>query len=134
MIEKVQRRATKILPGFKTLCYTDRLKKLSLPTLAYRRIRGDMIETYKIINNHYDRVAIPFLIPADSNICTRGHNNKLYKLQCNKNVRKYSFCVRIVNFWNSLSEEVITAPSINSFKNRLDKYWGIKKYDTTFSY
>jgi hypothetical protein len=37
-------------PGFNNLSYPERLKKLKLPTIAYRRIRGDMIETYKIIN------------------------------------------------------------------------------------
>ena len=39
-------------------------------------------------------------------------------------VRKYSFCVRVVNIWNSLSlpNQVITATSVNSFKNRLDLF------------
>ena len=45
-IEMVQRRATKMLPGLKELSYKERLKKLVLPTLMYRRIRGDMIEVY----------------------------------------------------------------------------------------
>ena len=52
-IEKVQRWATKQLPGFKYLPYCERLRKLNLPTRAYRRIRGDMIETYKILNGIY---------------------------------------------------------------------------------
>jgi hypothetical protein len=34
--------------------YPERIKKLKLPTIAHRRIRGDMIETYKIINEKYD--------------------------------------------------------------------------------
>ena len=50
-IEDLQRRATKLIPEIKKLCYPERLKKLNLPTLAYRRIRGQMIEVYKIINN-----------------------------------------------------------------------------------
>jgi len=49
-IESMQKRATKQIPGFKNLSCHERLKKLKLPTMAYRRIRGDMIETYKIIN------------------------------------------------------------------------------------
>ena len=48
-IENVQRRATKELPGMRELSYTERLKLLRLPTLAYRRLRGDMIEVYKIM-------------------------------------------------------------------------------------
>ena len=49
MIEKVQRRATKIVPSLKHLTYPERLKELNIPTLSYRRIRGDMIETFKIM-------------------------------------------------------------------------------------
>ena len=44
-VERVQRRATKQLPGMKDLPYPERLKILKLPTLVYRRARGDMIET-----------------------------------------------------------------------------------------
>jgi hypothetical protein len=55
VIENVQRRATKQIPSLKNLEYTDRLKKLKMPTLKSRRLRGDMIETFKIINGIYDR-------------------------------------------------------------------------------
>ena len=53
-IEKVQRRATKTLPNLKHLSYVERLKKLKLPCLKYRRIRGDLIEVYKIITGSLD--------------------------------------------------------------------------------
>ena len=43
----VQRRATKIVPEMKNYDYATRLKKLALPSLSYRRKRGDMIEVYK---------------------------------------------------------------------------------------
>jgi hypothetical protein len=46
-LENVQRRATKLIPGFKDMTYENRLRKLKLPTLAYRRKRGDMIEAFK---------------------------------------------------------------------------------------
>ena len=53
-IESVQRRATKIIPEIKNVSYPERLKYLNLPTLAYRRARGDMIEVFKIISNIYN--------------------------------------------------------------------------------
>jgi len=53
-IENVQRRATKMIPGLHSLEYEDRLRKLKLPTLVYRRLRGDMIETFKVLNGIYD--------------------------------------------------------------------------------
>ena len=53
-IENVQRRATKQLPGMKNIPYEERLQILKLPTLAYRRTRGDMIEVYKLLHWKYD--------------------------------------------------------------------------------
>jgi len=38
-------------------------------------------------------------------------------------IHKYSFCIRVVNIWNSLRNEVITATSVNSFKNRSEMFW-----------
>ena len=53
-VENVKRRATKLVPGLSTLSYPERLQKLKLPTLAYRRARGDMIETFKLTTYHHD--------------------------------------------------------------------------------
>ena len=52
-VERVQRRATKQLPGMKDFSYQERLKALKLPTLEYRRARADMIETYKLLHGTY---------------------------------------------------------------------------------
>ena len=60
-LEKVQRRATKMLPALKNLPYKDRLKACNISTLHYRRIRGDMIETYKILTGKYDTLVSPTL-------------------------------------------------------------------------
>ena len=81
MIENVQRRATKQLPGFKELSYSERLKKVKLPTLSFRRVRGDMIELYKNLNDKYDREAAPFIkVWKDMapRVGARGISNKLY--------------------------------------------------------
>jgi len=50
-VEKVQKRATKLIISFKNMSYTDRLSRLKLPTLKYRRLRGDMIEVFKITHD-----------------------------------------------------------------------------------
>jgi hypothetical protein len=55
LIENVQRRATKHVPSLKQLSYTDRLEKLKMSTLRYRSLRGEMIETFKIINEVSDK-------------------------------------------------------------------------------
>ena len=49
-IEKVQRRATKLIPALKDLDYKERMRQLKLPTLKYRRYRGDLIQVFKITN------------------------------------------------------------------------------------
>ena len=53
-IEDVQRNFTKQINGMRNLKYEDRLSRLKLPSLAYRRLRGDMIEVFKILHNPYD--------------------------------------------------------------------------------
>jgi len=50
----VQKRATKLIISFKKCSYKERLKILNLPTLKYRRLRGDMIDVFKIANNMYE--------------------------------------------------------------------------------
>ena len=55
-VENVQRRATKLIPSLNAMTYTERLQKLKLPTLVYRRTRSDMIETYTILNNYNEYI------------------------------------------------------------------------------
>ena len=49
-VERVQRLATRMIPGFKELDYEERLRKLGLTTLEERRTRGDKITIYKLVN------------------------------------------------------------------------------------
>ena len=58
-LERVQRRATKLVPGLKHLEYSERLIKIGLPTLVFRRLRGDMIEIFKIMAGIYDNKVTP---------------------------------------------------------------------------
>ena len=51
-LEKVQHRVTKLVPGMSDWTYEARCKELKLPTLKQRRLRGDLIETYKILRGH----------------------------------------------------------------------------------
>ena len=54
VLEKVQKKATKIIPEIRHLPYRERLKACKLPTLHFRQVRGDMIEMYKILTGKYD--------------------------------------------------------------------------------
>jgi len=133
-IEDVQRRATKLIPEIKNFTYPERLKKLGLPTLAFRRIRGHMIEVYKIINDMYDnRVTgnlLTFRNKATVNL--RGNEytldqKRIYKPEC-----KNFFSNKVVTIWNTLPNSVVDANSLNIFKNRLDKLWDNQELLTNY--
>jgi len=123
LLEGVQRRATKIIIELKDKEYPDRLKALKLPSMQYRRDRGDMIETYKFTHGKYTST-YPFTNDEDKS--RRGHSLKLKKGRFYTNVRKHFFSERVVNLWNTLPDQIVNAPTINAFKNRLDRHW--KKY------
>ena len=54
---------------------------------------------------------------------TRTNSRKVIYNRANTNIRKNSFSIRIAKYWNKLPENIENAPSINSFKTRLDKHW-----------
>lgn len=123
LLEKVQRRATKILPsGFYHIPYEQRLLRLKLPTLQYRRLRGDLIETFKIFKDVYNCPNIKNIYSPSPNVNLRGHKWKLVKDRFTTNPRKHFISNRIVEQWNKLPHEVIESSSLNQFKNRLDMY------------
>jgi len=98
------------------------VKFLSLPTLKFRKLLGDMIEVFKIINNLYDSSVAPSLT-RNLDTRNRGNSLKLKVDRCKYDLKKYSFCNRVVNVWNSLPDSVVMANSMNSFKNKLDNFW-----------
>ena len=61
-IEQVQRKYTKFIHCLKNLTYEERLYLLNLHSLEYRRLRGGMIQVYKIAHNYYDKVSVKDLI------------------------------------------------------------------------
>ena len=91
-IESIQRRATKLIPNLKNVPHIERLKHLKLPTLIYRSFRGDMIETFQILTNKYDKSVTPKLDLIDKNR-TRSNKLKLKFERANRDFKKYSFSV-----------------------------------------
>ena len=112
-------------PGFKNKSYEERLKELKLFSMEYRRKRGDMIQVYKILNE-MDRIDSSIFTMGQSK--TRGHSKKLFKTRSTKDVRKYAFSQRVIDQWNSLTEEIVSSESLNIFKSKLDKHWQSRWY------
>ncbi len=126
-LEAVQRRTTKMIPELAHLPYKERLEQLKLPTLVYRRWRGDMLQTYKILHQEYDiNQEIFFKPPADKR--TRGHSMKLFKDRVTNATRSHFFSNRVIDMWNDLPEEVVSAKDVDMFKEKLDKHWASKEW------
>ena len=70
LIESVLRGATLVIPGLKDKEYEDRLKEMKIPSMTYRRVRGD-IEVYKYTNNIYK--LDNSILKLDNKSSTRGH-------------------------------------------------------------
>ena len=122
-LERVQRRATKLVRGLEKFSYEERLDFLGLTTLQQRRERGDLIEAYKILTAK-EKVDYGqfFQLTSDEHVL-RGHSLKLFCKRSRLEVRRNFFSNRVVRPWNMLPQSVVEAPSVNAFKNRLDHFW-----------
>lgn len=138
-LEKVQKRALKIPNELKGLhSYEKRLERIGLTSLEERRKRGDVIQFFKFQNGLeiIDRNCFPKTAPSRILIgpagATRGNSMKLVRetfAARSRNdfahfttVRDNFFSNRVVEIWNELPDSVIKAPSLNSFKAKLDNF------------
>ena len=114
-LEKVQRKFTNLIDDIGTLPYGIRLARLDLTTLAERRIRGDLIETFKIVNKFVNYGQDIFVLGRS------GRNIVSCGLKVS-NFRKKFFSERVVQYWNLLPNYVKLSSSIDSFKANLCKH------------
>ena len=110
-IEDCQRQFTRIIEGMGPLSYRQRLQRLRLTTLLERRMRGDLIETFKIINGFVNY----------------GHNisgtNTAYRTRHHPLRSAHEFFNdRVIKYWNQLPLRVRNSSSINAFKAGLDLF------------
>lgn len=120
-LERVQRRATRMMEGLRGMDYNERLFELGLTTLETRRVRADLIELYKLLNMAGGRTLEGFQLRRDVG-GRRGHGLKLLKNRVRLDVGKYSFSNRLCQIWNGLPEGVVGAKSVNVFKGGVDRY------------
>ena len=123
LVEKVQMRATKLIDGFGKLTYQERLEKLKLPTMAYRRLRGDLIEIHKHFHR-YDQDVLPSSFKRRTRP-SRQHEYQIHELNPGDGERgpQSNFLYyRVVRIWNELPRNTVTSDNINTFKNNLDKH------------
>ena len=109
-----------MIPKLRNISYEMHLKECGLTTLETRRLRGDQIEVFKILNGYENIDRIFFFTVKEER--TRGHGVTLAKKQCILDIRTFSFSQRTVNEWNRLSADCVGASSVNIFKNKIDMY------------
>jgi len=109
-----------MLPGLVGLSYRGRLARLGLYSLKHRRMRGDLIEVYKIMRGINRKNTC--LLPREGELKTRGHRFKVRAERFKKDLRDNFITQRVVRLWNELSEKVGEADSIATFKKHLDNY------------
>ena len=80
-----------------------------------------MIQLFKILNGFENIDAQTMFTFVTSQ--TREHNEKLYKPNCANGFRQHSFCIRSIDPWKSLTQNVIDSSTVNEFKNKLDTEW-----------
>jgi len=121
-LEKVQRRATKLIPALRNKSYEDRLADLSLFSLEKRRVRGDMIEVWKIISG-YENIDRTSFFELEENGITRNNGFKIVGKRFQTEIARNWFTYRVVNEWNRLPNFVVNSKTLDTFKKRIDDFY-----------
>ena len=120
-LENVQIRATKLVDGLSNLTYAERLERLDLPTLAYRRLRGDLIEMFKHVKVYNTDIVSPSFNRRFRP--SRKHDYQLHEPVPKDGIRGVqtnSFYFRTPKIWNNLPRNVVDADNVDQFKCDLD--------------
>jgi len=123
VLERVQKAATYLVPMLRKYSYATRLQMICITSLEERRLRGDMIEVYKLLTEKEQIDHRQFFNSVDTPYGLRGHEKKLAKDRPRLDSRKFFFSQRVINGWNSLPAKVVNSESVNSFKNAYDRYY-----------
>ena len=117
--KQVKQSATKMIRRLEYLPYEERLKDLGLFSLQKRRLRGDLVSTYKCLKGgcQDDETRLFSTVPDDR---PRGNGHKLEHRKFHLNMRKNFFTGRVKEQWNRLPRKVVECPPLEIFKTHLE--------------
>lgn len=121
LLESVQRRATRSSFGVVRPSYEERLVMSGLTRFGDRKLRGDLIITYRALHDLFSS-DLSVLFESSSDVRLRGHEYKLKHENFKTTTRQHFISNRIFTIWNGLPSAVVSATSVNSFKNGLDAW------------